>query len=167
MPLSGGCSCGALRFSVERYLYAQLCHCGACRKRTGSAYGISVVVENAALVEFRGEARTFERVAESGNPVEYDFCPSCGSVIRWRVAALLDRQVIAGGAFDDPGAFDIAGEMYTAKALPWARIGCEISVPGEPNAAYRSALIKKNEPWRENPVTGLRAQSFRLTGPDH
>jgi hypothetical protein len=67
-------------------------------------------------------------------------------VIRWRVAALLDRQVIAGGAFDHPGAFDIAGEMYTAKALPWARIGCEISVAEEPNAAYRSALIKKTSP---------------------
>lgn len=146
MPLSGGCSCGALRFTVERYLYAQLCHCDACRKRTGSAYGISVVIENVAILDFRGEARTFKRVADSGNPVEYDFCPGCGSVIRWRVAALQDRQVFAGGAFDDPGAFNIVGEMYTARALPWARIGCEISIAGEPDAAYRSALIEKTSP---------------------
>jgi hypothetical protein len=143
MPLSGGCSCGSLRFTAERYLYAQLCHCDACRKRTGSAYGISVVIEDASLLEFSGETRTFKRVAESGNPVEYDFCPRCGSVIRWRVAALQGRQVIAGGAFDDPNAFEIAGEMYTARALPWARIGCENSIPGEPDAAYRSALINK------------------------
>lgn len=143
MPMSGGCSCGALRFAIDRYLYAQLCHCEACRKRTGSAYGISVVIENAALLEFGGATRTFRRVAESGNPVEYEFCPECGSVIRWRVAGLAGRQVIAGGAFDDAGAFEIAGEMYTAKALPWARLGCEISTTGEPDAAYRSALITK------------------------
>jgi hypothetical protein len=143
MPLSGGCSCGALRFTIARYLYAQLCHCDACKKRTGSAYGISVVIDNTALLQFRGQTRTFSRAAESGNSVEYDFCPACASVIRWRVAALQDRQVIAGGAFDDPGAFEIAGEMYTANALPWARIGCEISTVGEPDSNYRSALIKK------------------------
>ena len=143
MPLSGGCSCGALRFIIERHLYAQLCHCDACKKRTGSAYGISVVIEDAALLEFRGETRTFKRTADSGKPVEYEFCPGCGSVIRWRVAAMQGRQVIAGGAFDDPSAFEIAGEMYTANALPWARIGCEISTEGEPDSAYRSALIKK------------------------
>jgi hypothetical protein len=143
MPLSGGCSCGAVRLAVEHCLYAQLCHCDACKKRTGSAYGISVVIDNAALLQFRGETRTFRRNAESGNPVEYDFCPACGSTVRWRVAALQDRQVIAGGAFDDLGAFVIAGEMYTTKALPWARIGCEITTPGEPDPAYRSALIRK------------------------
>lgn len=143
MPLSGGCSCGALRFTVERHLYAQLCHCDACKKRTGSAYGISVVIENTALLEFRGQTRTFKRVAESGNEVEYDFCPACATVIRWRVAALQDRQVIAGGAFDNPGVFEMAGEMYTANALPWARIDCELSTSGEPDSAYRSALIEK------------------------
>jgi hypothetical protein len=143
MPHSGGCSCGAVHFSIERYLYAQLCHCDACKKRTGSAYGISVVIENAALLQFHGETRTFKRVAESGNLVEYDFCPLCASVVRWRVAALQDRQVIAGGAFDDLSAFDIGGEMYTAEALPWARIGCEITTLGEPDAKYRSALIRK------------------------
>jgi hypothetical protein len=143
MPLSGGCSCGAVRFAIDRYLYAQLCHCDACKKRTGSAYGISVVINNAALLEFRGETRTYRRVAESGKPVEYDFCPACASVVRWRVAALQDRHVIAEGAFDDLRAFEMAGEMHTANALPWARIGCEVASTGEPDETYRSTLIKK------------------------
>jgi hypothetical protein len=143
MSLSGGCSCRAVRFTIARYVYAQLCHCNACKKRTGSAYGISVVIENDALLRFGGETQTFKRVAESGKPVEYDFCPACASVIRWRVAALQGRQVIAGGTFDDPDRLEIAGEMYTANALPWARIGCEITTSGEPDATYRSALAKK------------------------
>jgi hypothetical protein len=91
-------------------------------------------------------------MAESGKPVEYDFCPSCASVIRWRVAALQDRQVIAGGAFDEPGAFEMAGEMYTANALPWARIGCDITAAGEPDGTYRSALIKKTSAIRHAAV---------------
>lgn len=141
MTLSGGCSCGAVRFTIARHLYAQICHCDACKKRTGSAYGISVAIENSDLEEFNGEIRTFTRVAESGNPVEYDFCPICATTVRWRVAALSGRQIFAGGAFDNPNAFEMVGEMYTAEALPWSRIGCELVRPGAPDEAYRVALI--------------------------
>jgi hypothetical protein len=143
MRLAGGCSCGAVRFTVDRYIYSQLCHCDACKKRTGAAYGISVVIENEDLQEFRGDVRTFTRTAESGNPVEYDFCPKCATTLRWRVAVLRNRQVLAGGAFDDPRAFTIAGEMYTAEALPWARIGCEVTRPGAPDDDYRSAMMAR------------------------
>jgi hypothetical protein len=143
MPMSGGCSCGAVRFTIARHLYAQLCHCDACKKRTGSAYGISVAIEDSNLEEFHGEIRTFTRIAETGNPVEYDFCPVCATTVRWRVAALRGRQVFAGGAFDKPSAFEMAGEMYTAEALPWARIGCEIVRSGAPDEAYRVAMITR------------------------
>ena len=56
----------------------------------GSAYGISVVIENSDLEEFHGEVRTFTRIAESGNPVEYDFSvrsarPQCAGA--WRRSA--------------------------------------------------------------------------------
>ena len=143
MPMSGGCACGAVRFTIARHLYAQLCHCDACKKRTGSAYGISVAIEDSDLEEFHGEIRTFTRIAETGNPVEYDFCPVCATTVRWRVAALRGRQVFAGGAFDKPSAFEMAGEMYTAEALPWARIGCDIVRSGAPDEAYRVAMITR------------------------
>jgi hypothetical protein len=143
MHLSGGCSCGAVRFSITRHLFAQLCHCDACKKRTGSAYGISVAIDNADLESFDGETRTFTRIAESGNRVEYDFCPQCATTIRWRVAALHGRQVLAGGAFDNPQAFEIVGEMYTGEALPWGRIGCDITRKGAPDEPYRQAMISR------------------------
>lgn len=143
MLLSGGCSCGAVRFTIARYLFAHVCHCDACKKRTGSAYGVSVVIEDSDLKEFHGEVRTFTRVAESGNPVEYDFCPICATTVRWRVAALRGRQVFAAGAFDTPSAFEMVGEMYAAESLPWARIGCEIARAGAPDEAYRAAVIAR------------------------
>jgi hypothetical protein len=145
MRQSGGCSCGAVRFTIARHLYAQICHCDACKKRTGSAYGISVVIGNADLEECRGETRTFTRIAESGHAVEYDFCPQCATTIRWRVAVLQGWQVFAGGAFDNPRAFEAAGEMYTSEALPWARIGCELTRAGAPDEAYRVAMIAKTK----------------------
>lgn len=143
MPLTGGCSCGAVRFAIDRYLYVQVCHCDACKKRTGSAYGVSVAIENGDLAAFEGELTTYTRTAESGNAVEYDFCPHCATTVRWRVAALKGRQVLAGGAFDDMKPFTIAGEMYTNEALPWARIGCDLVRPDAPDEAYRQAMIAR------------------------
>ena len=143
MSLSGGCSCDAVRFTIARYLFAHVCHCDACKKRTGSAYGVSVVIEDPDLKEFHGKVRTFTRVAESGNPVEYDFCPICATTVRWRVAALRGRQVLAAGAFDTPSAFEMVGEMYAAESLPWARIGCEIVRAGPPDETYRAAVIAR------------------------
>lgn len=137
-----------MRFAIEDYVYAHLCHCDACKKRTGSAYGISVVVENRQVIEFRGETRIFTLVAESGKEVDYEFCPHCAATVRWHVAALKERQILAGGAFDDPRPFDVAGEMYAGMAIPWARIGCEIVRTGEADEACRAALIARRKDVR-------------------
>src|SRR5260370_41115109 len=44
--LEGGCSCGAVRFALESALWVVACHCSICKKRTGSAFGISIPVDD-------------------------------------------------------------------------------------------------------------------------
>ena len=142
--LEGGCSCGSVRFKLNRGpLWTNICHCDACRKRTGSAFGFSVVVETEDVTEFSGETKTFTRKGESGKYVHYEFCPHCGTTLRWHVELLPNRQVFAGGAFDDAAQFEVAGEMYTDKALPWSKIGRELACPGPPDDAFRKAAIAK------------------------
>ena len=137
----GGCSCGAVRFAISRYDYVLACHCNACKKRTGGAYGVSVRTGTASVTEFKGTTKTYVRVAESGRPVHYEFCPECGTTIRWRVESMPGSIVFAGGAFDDTSKFKVAGEMYTDSALPWARLGCELTRPGEPDDTFRKGLV--------------------------
>jgi hypothetical protein len=144
MTYTGECACGRIRFAIDRPLFVQLCHCEACKRRTGSAYGLAVGVEDSNVRDFVGETKTFTRIGESGKLVHYEFCPNCGTTVRWRVEVLPGRQVFAGGTFDDLRKFDVSGEMYTDAALSWARIGCELSRPGAPDDEYRNALIKKS-----------------------
>ena len=146
--LSGGCSCGAVRFAVDDYLYVLMCHCDACKKRTGSAYGLSVMIDNSSLTEFTGETRTFTRRGESGKPVHFEFCPECGTTVRWRIDIVPNRQVFALGAFDEPGQFRVVGEMYAEFALPWARLGCDLVRPGAPDDPFRKALVSKSRELR-------------------
>jgi hypothetical protein len=87
--------------------------------------------------------KTFTRTAESARTVDYEFCPNCGTTIRWRIEAVPTRQMFAGGAFDDMSKLYVAGEMYTDTAIPWARIGCELSRSGEPDLDFRAAMIER------------------------
>jgi hypothetical protein len=139
----GGCSCGAVRFSLKRPLFVWVCHCDACKKRTGSAYGISLPVDEDAVEKFTGSTKVFTRAGESGKKVEYEFCPNCGTTVRWRVERIGNRQCFAGGALDDPTQIEIGGEMYANEALPWARLECEVSMPHAPDPTFLSALSQK------------------------
>ena len=70
----GGCSCGSVRFELDgQPLWVLACHCNACKKRTGSAYGVSVMVEDKNVKHFTGDTRTFTRSGDSGNKVIDDF----------------------------------------------------------------------------------------------
>ena len=145
MTYTGGCSCGSVRFAIADYLYVLACHCQACKKRTGSAFGVSVVVDNASVTNLEGETKTFTRKAESGRSVDYEFCPNCGTTIRWSIKAAPNRKIFAGGAIDGMTQLTVAGEMYTETAIPWARLGCELSRSGEPDNEFRAALIEKSK----------------------
>jgi hypothetical protein len=133
-----------VRFAIGRYDYVLACHCDACKKRTGGAYGISVRTDSASVTEFTGKTKTFIRVGDSGKSVHYEFCPECGTTIRWQVASMPGSVVFAGGAFDDIGQFKVSGEMYIDFALPWARLGCELARTGEPDDVFRRALMARS-----------------------
>ena len=46
VPFSGGCACGAIRYScAAEPLYMGNCHCRDCQRGTGSAYFAAVIVK--------------------------------------------------------------------------------------------------------------------------
>ncbi|MGA8817932.1 MAG: GFA family protein [Xanthobacteraceae bacterium] len=141
--LEGGCSCGAVRFTLRGALWVVACHCNVCKKRTGSAFGISVVVDDQMVKSANGTTKTFIRRGESGKAVHYEFCPECGTTVRWRVELIANRHVYAAGTLDDPTAIEVVGEMYTATALPGARFGCELARADGPDEEFRKVAIEK------------------------
>ncbi len=139
----GGCTCGSVRFELEDHpYYVGACHCSTCKKRTGSDYGLSVPTDAENVKTFTGETKTHTRTGDTGNQVHYEFCPNCGTTVRWRVERT-GRQVFAAGAFDDMSWMAVHGEMYTDEAAPWGPIGCEISSGGSRDANARNAMTEK------------------------
>ena len=113
------CHCGALKVVAtgepER---VYLCHCQACRRRTGTAFHFGATYQK-ERVRLEGERKIYERSAASGNNIRFYFCPACGSNLYWEG----DRNpAVCGVAV---GAFDVAAfpapsdSIYEESMHPW------------------------------------------------
>jgi len=119
----GGCLCGALRYRTSGDpVFVNVCHCTFCQRRTGSAFGISVIF-NEANVETSGKRSTFEhRSDESGRWLRMEFCPTCGTTVGWTAEMRPGMHVIAGGTFDDQKWFKINRFIWTRSAHSWIEL---------------------------------------------
>lgn len=103
---AGKCLCGAVRFTAdEAEPHFHACHCSMCRRWSGGP----LFVVLASGVKFDGE----ENVAryDSSAWAERAFCKRCGTNLFYRLKKT-DQYYLSVGAFDDPTAFNLAGEIY-------------------------------------------------------
>ena len=83
-----------------------VCHCNNCKKRTGSAFGVSVYFPDTQVRSKKGETKVYEIESETTQQERY-FCKSCGTTLYWKiykfqgVPAISEMTGIAGGCFDD------------------------------------------------------------------
>ncbi len=80
-PIDGACQCGNITYQlVAPPLLVVACHCKQCQKLSTSAFSITALVKTDS-VEFKGELKEWQRLADSGNKNYAKFCPECGNRI--------------------------------------------------------------------------------------
>lgn len=121
--LSGGCNCGAVRYEIAGAPIAvAACHCTRCRKQSGAAFSINLIVR-ASTMTVEGELASYlETDTESGAPIDRQFCAACGSPIRSIPTAAPKMIAIKAGGLDDPAPFPPQMHIWTRSALPWVMI---------------------------------------------
>ena len=77
-----------------------VCHCDNCKRRTGSAFGISAYFKDAQIVQCIGETNVFKKTNWLGDQ-ERHFCKSCGTTVYWTLSEMAGLTGIAGGCFTD------------------------------------------------------------------
>ena len=132
----GGCNCGAVRYRIDGAPIAvAACHCTRCRRQSGSAFSVNLIVKAGAM-QMMGEVRVFsDRETESGAPVQREFCGDCGSPIRSRPTGQSKTIAVKAGTADDPGGFAPTLHIWTSSALPWVTIPSDL--PSFPRGATR------------------------------
>ena len=123
----GRCQCGAVEYEFTgspRTVHA--CHCRECQKRSGSAFGLTMVVNKESFV-LNGEVTSFVRVSDSGQSVTSHFCPKCGNPIYGELEKFPDIVAIRPGTLDDTTWFNPERHIWTDSAQRWFQFpkGCE------------------------------------------
>jgi len=98
MSITGGCQCGALRYRLERFGRASICHCRMCQKAMGNYFAPLVVAEGFEWT--RGEPGRFA----SSNLSNRGFCSRCGTPITLETD---DAVELCIGTLDDPSAVQV------------------------------------------------------------
>ena len=104
--LSGSCNCGAVTFTLVPEERATACHCGQCRKQSGS-YWMSgqTHLDNMTLT---GDVRWFE----ASPTAKRGFCPTCGSWLFWK-AHDEDKVSYSLGAIDGNTGLKLQRHIFT------------------------------------------------------
>ena len=123
MTYRAQCSCGQLSATCAgEPVRVSVCHCLACKRRTGSAFSTNARFPEAA-VTVRGRATEFARVGDAGGRVIYSFCPACGTTVHYRIDDQPGLIAIPVGAFAEvafPPPF--LSFYHTQRRHPWVEI---------------------------------------------
>ena len=120
------CSCGALRAVAHGDpVRVSACHCLACQRRTGSAFGVQARYHPDA-VEVSGESRVWERASDDDGEVRsFRFCPICGAIVYYTYEGDDEVVVIPVGAFADPAFTAPSRFVYSERRHPWVSLAGE------------------------------------------
>jgi hypothetical protein len=99
-----------------------VCHCLACKKRSGSAFAVQARWP-ADQVTIEGRSNSWSALADSGNRATFHFCPDCGSDVHYEIHGKFDGLVaIPVGAFADPEFPAPAFSVWERRKHDWVEI---------------------------------------------
>jgi hypothetical protein len=125
------CSCGQLRLVAEGDpVRVSICHCLACQRRTGSAFGVHARFDE-AQVRTEGKATEYVRISDDGDERRFFFCPACGATVFYRIPAIPDMIAVPVGTFADPSFPAPIRSIYENRRHAWVRLPDGIEIDTE------------------------------------
>jgi hypothetical protein len=123
ISLKGSCLCGAVQYEVSgepaRFHH---CHCGRCRKATGTGHATNLFLQPGALRWTRGEDQVRSFKVPQAERFANQFCVECGARLP-RIIAGTDNVMIPAGSLDDPVALEPQARIFQASRAPWSCSG--------------------------------------------
>ena len=127
LPQTGGCLCGAVRYEISRTpKLVYTCHCTACQRLSGSAFGTALLVARHGFSLTGPELKPLGRIADSGRTVTRWICPDCAT---WVYGGLKLASApstapirIRAGTLDDTSWLRPTMHFWLRSAQPWVVI---------------------------------------------
>src|ERR1700710_2799906 len=102
LPLTGGCSCGVIRYEIASFpLLLYTCNCTDCQTRSGSAFALNMPVQASGFRILAGEPKAWRYTSPKGSAVISWFCGDCGARIYGERAGRADIVNVRAGTLND------------------------------------------------------------------
>ena len=119
--ISGGCACGAIRYTCQSKPIAMLnCHCKDCQQSSGAPFASGFVVASADL-KVTGAPTAYSVRASSGSLAARSFCSICGTPLFTVGELRPEFTSIRFPTMDDASAFKPVLDIWTESAQNWTR----------------------------------------------
>jgi hypothetical protein len=116
------CSCGQLQVETSgEPIRISVCHCLACKRRSGSAFAVQARFPRANVV-IRGRSSQYVLAGDSGQKAEFHFCPNCGATVHYHAEQSPDVVAIPVGAFADPAFPPPVYSVYEERQHKWVQL---------------------------------------------
>jgi hypothetical protein len=134
VPISGGCRCGAVRYTlaVDALPTAYACHCHECQTWSGSAFSEQLLLAEDAIAVI-GPVVLYEREGTGGRISRQRMCGVCHTRIYNTNTIRPGVAVVRAGTLDDSHLVDVVAHIWTRRKQPWLIL--PESVPAWPESA--------------------------------
>jgi hypothetical protein len=120
--MTGGCSCGAVRYRLTNTpLIVHCCHCLNCQRQTGSAFAINVLIESARLEVTAGAPQGVGVPRDDGGVQRIFRCPRCQVAVYSQYDSP-DLAFVRGGTLDEPTRVSPDVHIYTRSKVEWVTV---------------------------------------------
>ena len=120
MTRTARCCCRACEVVVEGDPFINaVCHCGNCKRRTGSAFGWSVYFGDPQIMSVTGDLRLYENPARGQTR---SFCAACGTTLFWVSEDAPGVTGFAGGCFENPPIPEPNTRAEPDQRCPWVNL---------------------------------------------
>lgn len=137
--LTGGCRCGAVRYTValDALPPVYACHCHVCQRFSGSAFSVQALMPESVL-HVTGPVVTKEMVTEDRTSIQR-FCETCFGRIYNTNTRRPGLAVLRAGTLDRSEELDCRTHIFTAYKQGWVTL--DPAVPQWREAAEPAAFM--------------------------
>jgi hypothetical protein len=116
----GRCACGAVTFEFDTDPeFIAVCHCLDCKKASGGEAATWFGVPEGDFT-VSGPVAAYAYVADSGQPLDRNFCPTCAArLYTSNLGSFPGLVFVQLGSLDDPAGITPKLEMFVKRRLPW------------------------------------------------
>ena len=138
--MTGECNCSAVTYKIRsKSLLTYVCHCGNCQKRSGSAFGMGMIIP-IDDIEIQGKLSCWERISDVGNRNPRYSCAVCGNVIYGLGAYTPGFAKLMPGTLRDTSEIRPDVHIWVSRAQKWVSIPTDILQYAEQPADFREVL---------------------------